>query len=278
MATLAKVMAVVNLALALVVACLLTVLWAKQISWVQYAGSATDSYNQTRLERDAARTELTETRTSLERESAQLRTDLATANTARDGLERERNELRQTQTSDRTRISELEARSRRDDQLKQQQEETIKTIQEDLTKTRDDLEREKVIADQARQLSISLAAELKSATDQIRAQQAQTVALQRQLQALERRIADGGTFLGVNEDETPLDGFVIGVDGNLLIINKGEKDGARVGINLTISHGDQFKGRARIISVKSDMSVAEVFTQAPNADAVKVADQARTLN
>ena len=160
--------------------------------------------------------------------------------------------------------------------LKEDYESKISGLEFDKQKAEDDLKAKKKLWETMEADYGKMAEDLRILKSEINEKEAQVESLGRRIKHLEGVVADFERGK-VKEYTRKVIGEVVtvesGVDGILGSINIGTKDGLKQGIIFEVMHGDEIKGRIRIIQVNEETAIFQVVVMHKGADPIIAGDK-----
>lgn len=285
MGMLTKVMVVVNLVLALGVAALTFALWAKQVNWVKEAESATNKFNEVQVKFDALQKERDQLRRTANEQLTAAAAELKTVTGRADSLTSENADLKkrlgERETTIQTSNNTLAANTR----LLAEHKQTIDGLRADVDRLRKEANESRQVTEKAKSAVVSIAADLQAANGQTKALMEQRNILMNRVDALERQLQRYTEVLpdlpvGLPGQTGPnVEGLIQQVDheSGLLVVKVGESSGVRKGMEFTLSRGDKYLGKGRVVRIGPDFAIMNLSDMTPDRQDIQVGDVARTL-
>jgi chromosome segregation ATPase len=278
-----KIFVVLNLILAVAFAVASLSLYAKKVDWVEQTREFQQKYN-VQLERaDALESDLSATEATLAQRTSQLEERIS-------GLESNLRRTEQTLTTaekDKTQLegsldrlddsfNSLQAKLGKAQDLVTEKEEELRQKTDELQKLRQDLQ-------YLRETAFETAADLREAEAELQDANARLAQLMEQNIEMRIMLEDyrqrypGLEKAALKGPAVPVRGKVLKVDEsvNLAIVNLGEKDEMKAGLELVVSRGDDYVGVVKIRTVYPEMSSA-VIDKDMTVRPIRVGDAAET--
>lgn len=283
MSTLSKFFVVINFVMALIFTIASITLYAKKVDWVENVKLSEEKKIELEIELDAVETELTALKESssaeIERWKGQSQTFETKSNDLQDQvatLRKEKERLLANMDSIKDNIASLKST------LEEQAEENQK-LNATNGKLKDQLDQAKLSSQFASRQAIEVVAELKEAEAELLQLSKKNHELVNQVMEqdilLEEARKRGMDFTTLaSQSAIPVSGHVLQVEDavGLVILNVGEKNKVKKGMELVISRGEKYIGKVRVRSTYEDMCSAVILAPLTK-EPIQAGDLAQTL-
>ncbi len=282
MSSVAKIFVVINMLLAFMFLTVSLVLYSKKVNWVEQTQKQTDALGAmaAKYEKDSA--EWLKRDADQKDQIVALDKDLKAEKAKSEGAQANNDELKKMNDGLRGSVDNISDKIEKIQAQLASAEEQAGKLREAKEKAEQERDQASASMEFARVQAIEVTADLKEAEAQMVELSKVNADLMEQVMQMRAALARGGSTgesaVALAGPATPISARVLQVapEVGIVILNVGEKDQVKAGMEFVISRGDAYVGKVKVRNLYQDMSSAVVIPEMTKAP-IQVSDMAQTM-